>query len=898
MASVISSFRDVRHIDKTFYLGSDARFYEPNYVHYVPNDDLRSIVQPFLQDSPVEWMIHRADVWTHIIPDTDDSVYKLPSQGWKAHISATNLNCKAILEAVAKLAISFCIQFKFANDVDTLRLMTSKRWARGGSGKFITVYPASDQQFRAFMEAAYRVLKGHVGSFILSDRRYRDSRCLYYRYGGMKSVRQLDHIGRRLETLTAPDGRQIVDQRMPYFDMPDWVTDPFSEHDVDEDEGSEPTLGDGRYLIQKAISFSNTGGVYLATDLTRGMDVLIKEARPYVELSSVGEDATDRLAHEARLLKAASGLGVVPEVYDTFWDWENFYLVEEFIDAEDMRGIMLSGTPLLKVAPTIRNSEDFYKTYTSMFVSLLSALDRLHNCGIVIGDLSPTNILVEKGSMRVHIIDLEGAFRPNVDGVQDIHTPGFRPQTKGKKKASDFSDDLYAVGVIMMYSIFPIAAMNYLRADLFSTVLPVIIADVGWSKTPVLRVIQRLVTNTISSREAIDQLRREATIQPPQTHTAQSRAIPPLDALCGEMARFITGNFRLDQAYTLFPVDPFGRHNNPLGFGFGSSGVIYAMNRLGHSVPEQATRRYYEELQEANLDNMAPGFLTGTAGIAMALLFSGQIDEGRRYLAHANSSNLVRAHHSLYYGMAGIGMANLAAYHILGDSIYLDQAVCLAETLEQSAVSCDRGVYWQDNGKIEIGCGYGQSGVALFLLRLSQVLNDPRWRAVGRKALDYDLSHAQEIEPGVVSFGGSPDNSQTLEQYIEQGSGGIAKVAIRYGLLDDIAPLLADVYRKYSGFPGLIYGLSGFLDTFTDAHIHSGDPKYREMALRPLQGLIDLYVFETEGGQATPGENLFRISCDYATGMAGIVTALNRHAHERGDEMWLDWLDDASKRSR
>lgn len=897
MDDSISSLRNLRHVAKTFYLGSDERFYEPNYAHYIPAEDFIAIVTPLIEDSPFDWVVHRADVWTHIMPDTDSSIYKLPNQGWKVHVSATNLNCKEILEAVAKLAISSCIQFKFANDVDTLRLMTSKRWTRGGSGKFITVYPSSDRQFRDFLEAAYELLKDFAGSYILSDRRYRDSRCLYYRYGGMHSVRRLDHLGRRLETLTAPDGRQIVDRRTPYFEMPDWVSDPFPEHAIEEEDG-EIALGNGRYVVQKALSFSNTGGVYLATDLVRGGDVLIKEARPHVELSPIGEDATHRLAQEARLLKVASGLGVAPEVYDTFWDWENFYLVEEFIDAEDMRAVMMTSTPLLKVNPVLQDSETFYKTYTSMFISLLSALEQLHNAGIVIGDLSPPNILVEKNSRKVRIIDLEGAFRPNIDGVQDIYTPGFRPQTKGRKKESNFNDDLYAVGVIMMYSIFPIAAMNYLRPDLFSTVLPVMIADVGWSNTPVLLVAQRLVANDIGCGEAIAELRREATVEAPRTHSTQSVEIPPLDTLCRNMAGFIMATYRLDDVYTLFPVDPFARLSNPAGFGFGSTGVIYAMNRLGHPVPEAAMQRYRKELRDAKLDDLAPGFLIGTAGMAMALLACGEIDEGRRFLDHSNASPLGRAHPSLYYGMAGIGMANLMAHHKVGEGAYLDQAISLAEALERSAVESERGVHWEDEGTIQIGYGYGQSGVALFLLRLSQVLDDPRWRTLGRKALDYDLSFAQEIEPGVVSFGETPDNIMTLEQYIEQGSGGIAKVAIRYGLLDDIAPVLADVHRKYSGFPGLIYGLSGFIDVFTDAYIHSGDPKYREMAQRPLQGLVDLYVFETSDGPAAPGENLFRISCDYGTGMAGVITALNRHAHDRGDDMWLDWLDDAAKAAR
>jgi hypothetical protein len=99
------------------------------------------------------------------------------------------------------------------------------------------------------------------------------------------------------------------------------------------------------------------------------------------------------------------------------------------------------------------------------------------------------------------------------------------------------------------------------------------------------------------------------------------------------------------------------------------------------------------------------------------------------------------------------------------------------------------------------------------------------------------------------------------------------------------------VHRKYSGFPGLIYGLSGFVDVLTDAHIYTGDSRYLDMAKRPLSGLLDLYLFESEGELAMPGENLFRISCDFATGLTGVARTLHRHIHLVGDDLCLDALD-------
>ena len=885
MPRTTPSFRESRHIDKVFFLGVDARFYEQNYVHYRPADELLALVEPMAQADSAEWEIRRVDVWTHVIP----RARKLVKQGWKIHVSANVANCRDLLVKVAALAFAHGVQFKFANDIETLRLMTSKRWTRGGSGKFITLYPGSDEQFHEFIALAYAVLKDEAGSYILSDRRYKDCRCLYYRYGSFIAVNRMGYMGNQQQILTSPDGHTMVDRRNPYFESPPWVTDPFPVEEADE---GDMTLNHGRYLVKSALGFSNTGGVYLATDTTSGKDVVIKEARPHVELGLDGWDATTRLAQEAKMLGLLDGLGIAPQVFDSFWDWENFYLVEEYFDAFDMREVMVMDSPLLRARPGLADSEAFYRTYIAMFSSVLDAIDQIHQKGIVIGDLSPMNILIEKSTMTVRIIDLEGAFQPGVEAGQNIHTPGFRPVRKGRKKESNLQDDLYAIGAIMMYSMFPIAAMAFVRDDLFTDVLPVLVADIGWADTPVGEVIRLLASDAISCRDAMTRLAGRATIAQPMARAPTPTAPETLLAMCSELARFVSANYRLDPPYTVFPIDPFGSQGNAAGFGFGSTGIVTTLATCGFTVPPAALARYHREIAALTPAQLAPGFLAGAAGMAWAMLASGDHENGIRLLGYANTSPLLHAHHSLYYGMAGVGMANLAAWRLLDDQRYLDAALALADQLAATAISSERGVHWHDDAGIRIGFGYGQSGVALFFLRLSQLLNLPSWRELGRKALAYDLSYAHELEPGVATFPCAPEEENTFEPYIEQGSAGIAKVAIRYGLWDLLDPILADIHRKYSGFPGLIYGLAGFVDVLLDAYLYSRDEKYLTMAQLPLQGLSELYMFETPEGLALPGENMFRISFDYATGIAGVIRTLHRRAHLLADPFCLDDIDD------
>jgi len=244
--------------------------------------------------------------------------------------------------------------------------------------------------------------------------------------------------------------------------------------------------------------------------------------------------------------------------------------------------------------------------------------------------------------------------------------------------------------------------------------------------------------------------------------------------------------------------------------------------------------------------------------------------------------------------MAGIGMANLHFYTHTNKTEYLSVASELADALLRSAQENEQGIYWEKDGLLHLGYGYGQSGVALFLLRLFQITGKERFLAVGQRALDFDLSHAEERENGVLSFPRAP-GEPTVVPYLEEGSAGIARVAIRYGIWDErLEKILADVHRKYAGFVGLLYGLGSFVDVLTDAYLFSDDVKYLEMAKRPVTGIRDLYLLERSEGWATPGDNLFRVSCDYATGVAGVMRALHRFTHHDEADFTLDEIAPAT----
>lgn len=870
--------RDARHLDKFLYTLSSETFYEPFEQHYTPSREFAEIVTSVASGGGEDWLLTQDGFWFH----SHRKQSKVPMQGWKVHVSAMLSNAVPILRTVSQCAFANEVPFKFLIDKNILSLTTSKRWARGSSGKFITLYPADTAGCKRLLEALFAELSGEEGPYILSDNRYKDCRVLYYRYGGLARNTRLNILGERVPVIISPTGDTIPDVRNPYFSLPSWVSDPFSCQASD----SEPdglTLRDGRYVITQALSFSNSGGVYLADDRTAGAQVVIKEARPHTLQDGRGNDAISLLTKEQSILELLRDTGIAPKVVEAFYDWENFFLVQEHIEGLDVRHLMLGKSPLTRVNPSLADTRHFYHIFTSIFKSFARVIETLHEKGVVFGDLSASNIKIDPDTYAVTLIDFEGSFRVGLDDPTPLFTPGFRdPLTV--RQAAAMKDDLYALAAIMLYAIFPLNSLSALRRDLYEGPLRIVLADLGWDKTSVFEAINGLSRGAISCVQVCHFLDAPASLRTP----AVSSNIDSDDCtrIIKELGRFIVVNMRVG-ADSLFPADPFMYRTNVLSLGFGACGVLYALKKSDIEIPANAFEWLEEHLRTVTADTIPPGLLTGSAGIAWTLSDLGFVDRAADAMDIANSSPLKGQHHSYLHGMAGIGMANLQMYLRTRDPKYLSAAEDLASCLIKSASESEYGVFWESDSVVHVGFGYGQSGVALFFLRLSQLTANDQFLAFGRRALEFDLSHGSEVEHGVLSFPRGPGDF-TFDPYIEEGSAGIAKVALRYGSWDRMDMILSEVHRKYSTFPGMLFGLGGLVDVLTDAFLVSKDKKYLEMAQRPLSGIRDLYLIHFPEGVATPGDGLFRVSCDYATGVAGVLRAMHRFAHLGQADFMLD----------
>ncbi|MDX2057234.1 MAG: class III lanthionine synthetase LanKC [Gemmatimonadales bacterium] len=854
----------------------DRSYYEPLDCHATRTADYADLLRRRL---PASWRIHRESIWCHCTPPVSDT----PAQGWKIHISTTVQESSQLLAATIPVLTTAAVPFKVAADRFICALLMSKTWPRGGAGKFMTVYPRSNEECHALLNDLSRQLEGFVGPLILSDRRYGTSRVVHYRYGGIHPRKQLRSDGSLANVMAAPSGAMVEDHRLAFFVMPPGITDPFAPPPPnDGDKADAFTLKNGRYQIDAAITFSSAGGVYQATDRQTGKKVVIKEARPHTGQTSGLWDAVSLLRKEYRLLTLLADEHVAPQPIDFFQDWEHHYLVEEFLDGAILRGFTSRWRYALRVDPSLDDAQGFLSGFRAVFRHLAHALRAIHRHGVVFGDLSPQNVMVLGDGLDVRLIDLEGAIEQGVDAPTLLYTPGYAPQQVIAEGTATFADDRFGLGALMLGAIMPINEVMALGATAAEPFLASFVRDLGVPR-PLADCIRRLISVDRDSRpeleEVIAVLEAEDAAGPP-TVGATELSSTDMAALLEGIAHHATASMTPARRDRLYPAAPAVFNTNPLGLAYGACGTAYALSQLSSRVDSTALDWILGH--EVTEERYPPGLFAGMAGIAWALLALGARKDATLLAQRSIRHPLTLASPDLYHGAAGVGLVQLHFFRVTSDEEYLRNACLLGDHLLSTGTEHGASRWWLVDGVEHSGLGHGSCGIALFLLRLFEATQDHRYLAAGLAALDHVMDRSVQHDDGVTTWKIQEDQP-TVTPYWRWGSAGIGCVLLRYraalatsrfdATLDGI---LRDTDRKYSVFAGLHTGLAGMAEFLLDAAAFGFAPERAAAAARKVLSGVLLFKVERPDGIAFPGESRSRLTCDLATGSAGIGLVLCR----------------------
>jgi hypothetical protein len=805
---------------------------------------------------PAGWTRTERAGWTHLVPP----VRYLPEQGWKIHVSAGPEHTDRALEIVWDHCVGENVQFKYLSTREVHLAHNTKYAPRSGSGKLVTIYPRDDEQLLTLLEDLTKLLDGITGPRVLSDLQWPDSP-LHLRYGAFVERFCTEPNGAVVPALARPDGTLVPDQRRPVFTLPDWAPVPPFVQEVLDRRTTGPEFP---YRIQRAMHFSNAGGVYLAERKSDGKVCVLKEARPHAGLDMKSHDAVTRLRREKWALDRLAGTEGAPGVLDYFTMDGHEFLAMEHVDASNLWVWMARIHPMIV---SENSSPEDYRAYTERVLAVLDRIERVlagfHARGVGFGDLHYGNVLVRPDD-SVALIDYEAAF--------DTADTGHRPAVA----TMGFSAETGLRGVDLdHYCLASLKAAMFLPYEKLRALDPAKTAE----------QLDFIAERFPLPEGYLDPVRRMLLPSGPAGAASAGTQLPPVREAAASMASAIVSCADLSHRNRLFPGDCEQFVTSGATFANGAAGVLWALSVCGLPVPDA----HQEWLVEA-ADRPGPrqGFYNGTHGLAYALDHLGHTGAAARLVDRTRDAARTARGIGLYDGLTGIGLTHL---HLAErwQTVDFDEDIAQVADMLAEALRTNRPVTGgrtaQDPPPVRAGLMRGWSGVALFFLRLYEVSGDPGHLDLAVAAVHRDLDRCTTTPNGSLQV--EEAGVRTL-CYLDVGSAGIALVADEVLTLRDddrlreaLPALLTACTPEFVVMPQLFMGRSGLVAALERAGRR--DPALARPAVvaRHLDRL-GWYALSHQGHMAFPGDLLLKLSMDLATGTAGVLLTTSAVMGDQG----------------
>ena len=864
------------------------------------------------------WQVRTDDFWIRVTPDG----YCFQPQGWKLHVSATPLSAPVVLGRCAKILLASGCAFKFARDLSRVHALVDAHCSRGSGGKFITAYPADDDQLRrvaAQLDAATQDLHGPK---ILSDRQLKPGSLVHYRYGVASAQPVLTNDGSFESVLIAPDGKTVPDQRMAWFSPPSWATSPFpGEVTAAVPAAPEAVRLAGRFIVRRAVLHANRGGVYVATDANEGTEVIIKQAREHVGASLDGKDCRDQLRHEAEMLDRFAPIGISPRKIALFEQQESLFLAEELIP-----GARLTNWVAARAREHRAEDNRCLPATIKLAVRLADILEAAHSTGLVLRDFNPNNLIVTPDE-EFRLIDLECVVSPGARVLrrytmgfaapEQVAAPSFGP-APGQKA------DLFSLGATLFYLLtgaaptFPAEVAQ--RRDLPGR-LGELISFMAVENLPLralVPLIRGLMDEDPERRWPLTRAReflRDAAVQDDPVVSAPRPAIrscqPDLGGMVGDgvahLLRTMTPGLP-----RLWESGDFGNTTDPCNVQYGAAGVMALMVRVAQ-IEDHAglrdgiakTAAWIDERLGA-VPRILPGLYFGRSGTAWALhdaaKYLGDEDMASRAVGLAERVPLAGwGNPDITHGLAGAGLTHLHLWQATGQDGLRRRALQYADAVLGAARRRDTQTLWPipagfDSvlaGLEHYGFAHGVAGAGAFLL-YSGVASKRESFLAAALAAGHTLSQAALTEGDSARWPTSPGESveQSFQHWCS-GASGIGTFLIRLWHVTgdrrflDLADAAAVTVLRQRWRVGnsACHGLAGDGEFLLDMARFTGQEKYLDWA-SAIAAVIFARRTYVDGLAVAASDNPAEVTAAFNTGLAGVLGFLVRLLHQ-GPRMWM-----------
>ncbi|NEU80977.1 serine/threonine-protein kinase [Nostoc sp. UIC 10630] len=210
------------------------------------------------------------------------------------------------------------------------------------------------------------------------------------------------------------------------------------------------TLLNNRYQVIQILGDGGFGKTFLAEDtyMPSRRHCVIKQLKPITNDPQTYQIIQQRFEREAATLEyLGEHSDQIPKLYAYFLESGQFYLVQEWIQGQTLREIVVA------------KGYEKEATVKAFLISLLSVLDYVHSKGIIHRDIKPDNIILRERDLKPVLIDF-GAVKETIRSVAGassyatrsivIGTPGYMPieQVAGRPV---YATDIYSLGLTAIY---------------------------------------------------------------------------------------------------------------------------------------------------------------------------------------------------------------------------------------------------------------------------------------------------------------------------------------------------------------------------------------------------------------------------------------------------------------
>lgn len=252
-------------------------------------------------------------------------------------------------------------------------------------GKFITIYPRNNEEFYEIIEIIYKKTKDDYGPQVNTDRKYKDSKIIYYRYGAFTKKSKLKC------------------KKAVYF-QPNNIEDLLLDTSKNRENNDSIILND-KYKIIDILQVKNSGGIYLVEDIKSEIKYIVKEAQKYINFNSK-ISCEDLRKNEKKYLIEFEKFEFIPKYIDDFYQEDSYFLVTEYIENSVSIKDWFTKNNVISLNPF---NKEMCKKYSDKVINIINQainiIEKVNSCNILLEDISKLNFIISKN--KLYFIDLE-----------------------------------------------------------------------------------------------------------------------------------------------------------------------------------------------------------------------------------------------------------------------------------------------------------------------------------------------------------------------------------------------------------------------------------------------------------------------------------------------------------